>query len=268
MNQFKNVLIVIAIFMGVFLLVAKSSLANFSIDDVAGMWLFDDGDGTVAADSSQNGNNGVIHGAAWVDGKFGKALEFDGETNWVEVPHSDTLGFEAGVSFTITLHYKGTKVGGSLAGKGYEDTTQALPWYMFWNGGGDNKITLFLRDAAGASFRLTNTTDVADDEWHFVAGRADADTGKGSLWVDGNLEGEFDFNADSGYGNSESVFHIARHFDRYTAGIIDEVALFNVALDESDLQSIMNDGLATLTAVEAADKLTTTWGNVKQRVTR
>ncbi len=88
------------------------------------------------------------------------------------------------------------------------------------------------------------------------------------MWVDGNLEGEFDFNADSGYGNSESVFHIARHFDRYTAGIIDEVALFNVALDESDLQSIMNDGLATLTAVEAADKLTTTWGNVKQRITR
>ena len=36
----------------------------------------------------------------------------------------------------------------------------------------------------------------------------------------------------------------------------------------SYMQSIMNDGLATSTAVEAADKLTTTWGNVKQRVTR
>ena len=89
-----------------------------------------------------------------------------------------------------------------------------------------------------------------------------------SLWVDGKKDVEGDFNISDGYGTSEGVFYIARHSNRYTTGIIDEVALFNVALDESDMQSIMNDGLVTFTAVEAADKLTTTWGNVKQRVTR
>lgn len=104
--------------------------------------------------------------------------------------------------------------------------------------------------------------------WHFIAGRADTDTGKVSLWVDGKMEAELDFDTESGYGNSEGVFHIGRHFDRYTAGIIDDIALFNVALDEDDMQSIMDDGLMTLTAVEAAGKLTTTWASVKQRIAR
>ncbi|RKU12216.1 hypothetical protein C6501_11285, partial [Candidatus Poribacteria bacterium] len=98
-----------------------------------------------------------------------------------------------------------------------------------------------------------------------IAGRADADTGKATLWIDGKMEAELDYDTNSGYGTGEGVFHIGRHFDRYTAGIIDEVALFNVALDEADMQSIMDDGLMTLTAVEAAGKLTTTWGTIKQR---
>ncbi len=48
--------------------------------------------------------------------------------------------------------------------------------------------------------------------------------------------------------------------------LIDEVAIFNVALEQADIESLMNDGLGTtLTAVEAEGKMTTTWGNVKSR---
>lgn len=238
--------------------------AEFSFENIMGMWLFDNGEGTVASDSSDQGNDGQIHGATWVDGKFGGALQFDGTDDWVEVAHSESVGFAAGTSFTLTVYFKGTKVGGSLAGKNYEDRSQALPWYMIWNGGANNKVTFFLRNSAGTSFRPESTTEIGDDQWHFVAGRADADTGKATIWIDGKQEAELDYDTDSGYGNSDGVFHIGRHFDRYTAGIIDEVALFNVALSESDMTSIMDDGLMTLTAVEAGGKLTTTWGSLKK----
>ncbi len=250
---------------GAFLLIVLPSFADINPGNITGMWLFEEGSGTVATDSSQYGNDGAIHGATWVDGKFGKALAFNGTDNWVEVPHSDTVGFTAGTSFTITLHFKGSKVGGSLAGKNYEDTSQALPWYLLWNGGGDNKITFFLRDSASTSFRAASTSDIADDTWHFIAGRADAETGKATLWVDGVQEGEIDFNTDDGYGTGEGVFHIGRHFDRYTTGIIDEVILFNIALDEADMESIMNDGIGAVTPVEPLNKLTTTWGRIKQQ---
>ena len=159
-------------------------------------------------------------------------------------------------------------MGGSLAGKNYEDTSQALPWYLLWNGGGDGKITFFLRDTASASFRAGSTSDINDDNWHFIAGRADAETGKATLWVDGVQESEVDFNIDDGYGTGEGVFHIGRHYDRYTTGIIDEVILFNIALDEADMKSIMDDGITSVTAVEPLNKLTTTWGRNQTAIDR
>ena len=266
MSLFINVRIVLASSVTVFLLITLPCLAEIDPKSITGMWLFDEGKGGVATDSSEHGNDGEIHGAKWVDGKFGKALEFDGASNWVEVPHSNTVGFKAGVSFTITCYFKGTKVAGALVGKNYEDTSQALPWYLLWNGGGDNKVTLYLRDSASTSFRADGTTEIGDDKWHFVVGRADASTGKASIWIDGKMESETDFNEKDGYGTGEGVFHIGRHYDRYTNGIIDDVALFNVALEEEDIKALMDDGVETAAAVEPVNKLTTTWGRIKQKI--
>ncbi|MEA1864582.1 MAG: hypothetical protein U9N46_05215 [Euryarchaeota archaeon] len=39
-------------------------------DGLVAEWHFDEGSGSVLADSSGNGNDGVIHGATWVEGKF------------------------------------------------------------------------------------------------------------------------------------------------------------------------------------------------------
>ena len=48
--------------------------------DLLGWWKFDDGTGTIAVDSSGNGNDGVfIQDPDWVAGKFGGALHFDGQ---------------------------------------------------------------------------------------------------------------------------------------------------------------------------------------------
>ena len=268
MFLFKSVRISLASFIAVFLLIALPGFAEIDPENIMGMWLFDEGKGGVATDSSKQGNDGDIHGAKWVDGKFGKALEFDGVSNWVEVPHSDTVGFKAGVSFTITLHFKGSRVGGSLVGKNYEDTSQVLPWYLLWDNGSKNTVSLYLRDSAATSFPCHGTTPIADEKWHFIAGRADASSGKASIWVDGKMEAELDFNNKEEYGTGEGVFHIARHYDRYTEGIIDDVALFNVALEEEDMKTIMKNGVETAAAVEPVNKLTTTWGNIKQRIDR
>ncbi len=258
----------LTLFISLVLLIAYPSYAEFSYENITGLWLFDEGEGTVASDSSSQNSEGQIHGATWVDGKFGKALQFDGTDDWVEVQHSENVAFEAGTSFSLTAHFKGTVVGGSLAGKNYEDKTQATPWYMIWNGGGNNKVTFFLRDSASANSRPESTTEIGDDQWHFVAGVANTDTGKASIWIDGKMEAEVDFNAEDGYGTAEGVFHIGRHFDRYTNGIIDEVALFNVALTEDDINSIMSDSLLSVTSVEAQGKLATTWGIIKGRTSK
>jgi len=53
---------------------------------IVGQWLLDETSGTVAKDTSGNGNDGEIIGKAnWVNGKFGKALELDGTSTGLKV---------------------------------------------------------------------------------------------------------------------------------------------------------------------------------------
>ena len=243
------------------------SQAALNPDNIMGLWLFDEGNGKTAKDSSENGNDGnIIGGAKWVDGVFGKALEFDGTDDWVEVQHSDTVGFSKGTSFSITLHFNGSAVGGSLVGKGYEDQSQVKPWYLLWNGGGDPNVSFYLRTSADQNSKIDSTMPVADEKWHFIAAVADADAKKISLWIDGKKNIEGNLEVSEGYGTNDSVFHIARHFDRYTKGVIDDVGLFNVALSEDEMKTIMDNGLEEAAAVDAVGKITTTWGKIKRQL--
>ena len=57
------------------------SSAAVDLDDAAGIWLFDED----ANDSSGNNNHGTLVGnPQWVDGKFGKALKFNGTGDYVD----------------------------------------------------------------------------------------------------------------------------------------------------------------------------------------
>ncbi|MHC4440848.1 MAG: hypothetical protein ACYS3S_26160, partial [Planctomycetota bacterium] len=48
--------------------------------DLLGWWKLDDGTGTIAVDSSGNGDNGTFVGdPEWIAGKFGSGLSFDGQ---------------------------------------------------------------------------------------------------------------------------------------------------------------------------------------------
>ena len=58
--------------------------SNAKIDpkSAAGVWLFDEESGKVAKDSSDNGYDGMFMGKGnpkWVEGKFGKALDFNSD---------------------------------------------------------------------------------------------------------------------------------------------------------------------------------------------
>lgn len=50
---------------------------------LVGYWQFEEGSGTTATDSSGNGNDGTIYGATYTTGKFGNALSFDGNGDYV-----------------------------------------------------------------------------------------------------------------------------------------------------------------------------------------
>lgn len=69
-----------------------------------GHWKFGKNTGTVAYDSSPNGNDGTIHGASWVKGYLGPGLSFDQLDDYVNF--GDILNFAARAPFSIGVYIK------------------------------------------------------------------------------------------------------------------------------------------------------------------
>ncbi len=76
-----------------FVLVLGLTLTNTASAELVGWWKLDEGSGTTAFDSSGNGNDGTLQGApAWVDdGKFGKAVKFNGSSDYLTAHDSENL---------------------------------------------------------------------------------------------------------------------------------------------------------------------------------
>lgn len=66
-------------------LIATMPVKAVTLNDGLVLYLpMDEGYGSTVSDASGNGNNGVIYGnATWVNGKYGKALSFDGVNDYV-----------------------------------------------------------------------------------------------------------------------------------------------------------------------------------------
>ena len=48
-------------------------------------------------------------------------------------------------------------------------------------------------------------------------------------------------------------------------GYIDEIAIFNVALSEEDINEIIDNGLNGILAADPKGKMTTTWADIKNK---
>src|SRR4030042_5271152 len=97
----KLVLLVsFALVLGLFL----TSSAKAADPDLAAYWKFDEGSGTTAFGSSGNGNDGIFNGnPQWVAGKFGGALEFNGD-DYLNCGNGPSLQIQAQI--TIAFWFK------------------------------------------------------------------------------------------------------------------------------------------------------------------
>ena len=78
-----------------------TSSAKAADPDLAAYWKFDDGSGTTAFDSSGNGNEGVFNGdPQWVAGKYGGALEFDGD-DYINCGNGDSLQIQDEITISF-----------------------------------------------------------------------------------------------------------------------------------------------------------------------
>ena len=103
----RNLITVFALISTLLLLLPYVSSAKIDPETAAGIWLFDEGAGNDAEDSSGKDNHGTIHGADWTDGKFGDGLEFDG-AQWVSI--DSTIDLQLGDKHTMMVWFYATDI--------------------------------------------------------------------------------------------------------------------------------------------------------------
>lgn len=256
----KHVLIFVCLLFTVGLVgISQSSQMN-----LAGGWSFDEGSGKTAIDSVA-GNNGTLMGTTKfvAGGNIGGAIQFPGKgDSYVLIPHKDYMDADA---YTFTAWTK----------------LDAASWqYIAWNNGpafpdqgAARHIDIWIHDAdypvfmwsvvgGGDFIQLPGKTVIADGKWHHLAKWYDGKSIR--MYIDGNVDVQVDTEKLAKNGKDD-MWIGARPGDVSATGLIDEVGIFTKALSEDELKAVMKESLMKLAAVHTKYKLSTTWGNLKDK---
>ena len=199
------------------------------------------------AEDAGTGNDGTWDGtAAFASGKVGQGFSLGGVDNAVIVAETPTLDFEENQDFSIEAWIKGEA----------NDNPYGIMSIIGKRDPGGYGYELFLYGGA-LGFQIGSwdygpvntilTTDLRDGNFHHVAVTVDRDDPNGGkLYVDG-VPHYFDPTDNIGDLSNDEPLRIGVHPESvigYFKGIIDEPAIFERALSESEILSIFNAGPA------------------------
>lgn len=198
-----------------------------------GIWLFEEGAGTVTEDSSGNGNNGTLVNTAWMPSRCGYVLDFNGISSWVDLGRPKLRGGQ----YTVSAWFR------TEAPEDQAVLAAAIP------GTGDHQIVVQVN--ADGSIRYTHrdppsttggSTLVSaggynDGQWHHVA--AVKSSSQVLLYVDGQLTGQSADNSGTTEGLDFVVGKLSKSQDeRYLQGQIDEIHILGSPLSIGSVRNL------------------------------
>ncbi len=217
---------------------------TWSTDGLVGWWKFDETNGTVAYDSSGNGNDGnLTNGPTWTTGKIGGALSFDGVDDFVEV---SSRKWTLNNTFTVSLWYFNQKDPGAIG----------TPFSLSW-GEGMDEILLYLIDSkirfyihkSGGNY-ATRFRSSLDSTWNNIvcSGSGGITESNVNIFLNGN-------SVSSNYSTSGTPSLLSDEQNRtlrigrrntadpyYNKGLIDDVRIYDRALSAEEVQALYNLG--------------------------
>ncbi len=196
---------------------------------------FDEGKGEVASSSGPDKINCVIKGSAWVDGKMGKALHFDGKDDYVEIPTKDVINplegtIECWVNPSGTDHRHILWAGGG-GGDGWGSGQEFNLSFHF------NNLCFFYGDENSSGFTNAvhvESPNITAGEWQHIAVTWKVGD-EAELYINGELSAKQKVEP---YDKTEFFTHnwlnyilIGKPWDnqRYFEGTIDEIKIWKAA---------------------------------------
>lgn len=201
-----------------------------------------DGIAETATDSSGNNNVGVLYnGPSWqpFGGQVDGALEFDGIDDYVTIEESSDFKFGTG-DFSMGAWVKTSATTKSYIIDNYHGTVGEVGCQLIMNADG----TVYFEVRGGTLLQITSTVTINDGAWHHIFGSADRDSSM-NLYIDGAGAATGGTNSDE-IDNNNPVLIGANTWrsdplGNFFGGIIDDVRIYNRALDANDIYPIPSE---------------------------
>jgi len=202
--------------------------------ELIGWWRLDEGSGTMTFDSSGYGNDARFEGSpTWIDeGKLGKALRFNGSSDYLAAPDSESLDINGDqLSITAWINGEDWPAANHVVRK-VADTGTGSIYILRVN---PDSVQVFLNTSDGETI-IQGTTTLATNEWFHIA--LIYDSAEARIFVNAQLDVLSEVSGE--LTQSDNELRIGRGEPAgYFVGMIDDVRLFNHALTESELLSAM-----------------------------
>lgn len=223
--------------------------------NLAGYWPFDEGSGKETKDASGNGNHGKFVGnPEWVNGKYGKALRFDGTSSYVVVEDANSISMDADVTYAAWFQPDVTINAGNNV---YRMLSKNNDYFLLFNYEKLGQLGWLIKEPGGTNHVIHSTTaEWLKGEWYHVTGTFDGKEMK--IYINGIMEGKLAYSGK--VGTSKLALWIgADDFPNYFSGVIDEVRIYNKVLDDTAIKKMMEAGAS----VDSSGKTAVTWGKIK-----
>ncbi len=251
----------LSIILALVVFAASSAYAlNEPEDSLILYFSFDELDNENTIDHSKYENHGEMVGdPKHVEGKFGNALELNGESDWVVVPHDEILTVDESVTVMAWINTERHEGPGGQRWQGILSKSNNPRSYSFYTESPSGCLHL----SVGGAGSVCNKK-VPLNEWVHVAAQVDEDATH-RYWVNGEIAGEFGGKSNPpGKADQDDVLVGKTHEgQREFLGLIDEVRIWNRALTEEEVIEQMEIGYFEIFAVDPRQKLTTSWGHLK-----
>ena len=229
--------------------------------DLVGHWKLDEDSGTIAYDSSGNENHGDIMGSpSLVPGRFGMAMDF-GQDNYIVIPNSDSMALEH-VTMAAWVYLRSYTEDARILTQEVDGDPYST-YSIMMSGGGYTKFE-FRISLDNSRKRIPSIADVPLETWTHLAATYDGENAV--IYIDGEVEVE---QAQSGtvLTTDNPLYIGASQFwdPRFFDGLMDEVVLFNTALDQDQIRELTEVGISDIAAVSSQGKLVTTWAQIKNQ---
>ena len=199
---------------------------------------FNEGAGTTLSDASGNSNAGTIKGATWTaQGRYGRALSFNGVSSLVQIPASASLSLSSGITLEAWVFPTASQ-------SGWRTIIQREVDAYFLHA---SNVSGPLRPAGGGTFNgtvayVSGAAANPVNAWTHLAMTYDGATLR--LYVNGVLTAS---QARTGaIETNTSPVRIGGNspYGEFFQGLIDEVRVYNRALSQTEIQADMNTAVS------------------------